>query len=98
MAGDREDGVIELTLDPGKLITPELFDRTRIDTTVAVRRSLDEHHGREVIHIPVGTDFNEIDLLAMHQWLHPFFGLFGEVDLGPAVARAGIHGNKVLVA
>src|SRR5690625_2785156 len=93
-----KDPVIKLTIYPIKLIAPKFFDITRVYKPMAVRRSFDEHHWRQIIHIPVCTNFYQIYFIAMNERFHPLFGLLGKIDLGPFVTRAGIHRYKVLIA
>src|SRR5207248_1333994 len=56
--------VVVVPVDPVKLIAPQLFDVARIDKAVAVRRLLDEHHGRQIVEIPAGRDLDQINLLS----------------------------------
>src|ERR1700733_1655656 len=98
MNREAERGVVHLAIDPVELIAPKRFDVARIHKAVAVRRLLDEHHWRQVIDIPIRTDFDDIDLLAVLKRLHPLLRLLGVVDHGPLVADPGVEGLEVPIA
>src|SRR5699024_8928725 len=54
--GDGEDRVIVLAVDPIELVAPKIFNITRADKAVAVRRGLDEHHWWKIIEVPAGRN------------------------------------------
>ncbi len=61
------------------------------------RGSLDEHHRRQVVEVPVARNLHEVNLLAAHERLHPLFRALGVVDLGPGVTLAGPVGREIPV-
>ena len=67
----REHGVIVFPIDPVKLIAPHLLDGAWINEAMAVGRFFNEHHGWQVVEVPVGRDLDEISLLPAHQRFHP---------------------------
>jgi hypothetical protein len=58
---------------------------------------LDEHHGGEVVEIPVCGDLDHTGGLAVRERFHPRVGRLGVVDLGPGVAGAEVVGLAVVV-
>jgi hypothetical protein len=56
--------------------TARILQMPRIDEAMAVRRLPDEHHRRQIVHVPVGADLHQIDLLAALQGVHPVGRLF----------------------
>jgi hypothetical protein len=95
--GDGEDRVVVLAVDPVELVAPHLLYVARIDEAVAVGRLLDEHHGRQVVQIPVGGDLDQPCLLAAHQGLHPGVRMLAVVDARPLVAHAHVVRVEVVV-
>ena len=51
---DWEDRLVVFPIDEVELVPPHLLDVPGVDEAVAVGRSLDEHHWRQVVQVPVG--------------------------------------------
>src|ERR1700733_12955353 len=58
MNGHGEHRVIVFAIDPVELVAPQFFDVARLDEAVAVRRTLDEHHRRQVVEIPASRNID----------------------------------------
>lgn len=97
MQGQRDDGVVLLAAHPIELIVPHLFDIPRVDEVVRVGMLLDEHHGWQVVEVPVTTEFDQIDFPAGFERPHPVRGRFGGVDGRPSVTDPGVKGDEVVV-
>ena len=67
---------------------PDIFNISRVDPSMAVRGLLDEHHGRQVIDVPVPRNLHQARILAPDQRLHPSLRLLRIVDLSPRVSHA----------
>jgi len=80
-----------------KMIHPQLFDDLGVHPAVAVGRFLDEHHGRQVVDVPGGRDFDEAGGLAWAEGVHPGRGGLRVVNLGPGVPDAEIVHLRVVV-
>lgn len=65
---------------------------------MTIRRTLDKHHRRQIVNVPVRRDLYEPGLLAVDHGLHPFVRFLCVVDLGPGVACAQVVGLAVFVA
>src|SRR5690606_31859377 len=61
---DGKNRVVVFAVDPVELIAPHLLDMAGIDEAMAIGRLLDEHHGRQVIKIPVGGDLDQPGFVA----------------------------------
>src|SRR5499427_8268879 len=92
-----EHGIVVFPIHPIKLIAPQLLNRAWVDKTMAVGSFFDEHHGWEIIQIPVRRDLNETCLVPPYQRVHPGLGGPGVVDFRPVVAHAHIIRMKVVV-
>ena len=77
--------VIVLTVKVIEVVPPEILDVFRINPAVRVGRFLDEHHGRQVIEIPVCRDLDKASIRTLFERLHPSFGVFAVVDFTPLV-------------
>lgn len=95
---DGEDKLVVLPVEVIELIAPEVLDVARVDEAVAVGGALDEHHGRQVVNVPAGGDFDEPRLLALDERLHPVGRLLLVVDVGPRVTRSQEVRLAVVVA
>lgn len=63
--GDGEYSIIVFAVDPIELVEPELFDVSWVYKSVAVRRRLYKHHGRQIVEVPAGRKFDKVDLVPM---------------------------------
>lgn len=61
---DRQDRVVQLPVYPVELVLPVLFQGARADVAVAVVGVLVEHHGRQVVDVPVAAELDPVDLVA----------------------------------
>lgn len=98
MNRNRKDKFIMLPVEIIKMIPPDILNIARVHESMAIRRLLDKHHGRQIIDVPVGRDLYEASLIAFSHGLHPFVRFLRVVDLGPVVAGTKIVGLTVLVA
>lgn len=98
MDGNREDELVVLAIEIVKVVSPDILDIAGIHEPMAVGSRLDEHHRRQVVNVPVGWDFHQTRVVAFNHGLHPFVGLLGVVDFGPAVPGAQVIGLAVFVA
>src|SRR5215467_8653521 len=96
---DREGeyGVVHFAVYPVKLVTPHLLEMPGIHEPVTVGRVLDEHHRRQVVEIPVGPNFNQVDGGSPDERFHPVIGFLGVVDTRPRIAHPRVEGEKVVV-
>ena len=90
--GHREAEIVILPIKEVKMISPQVLNVFWIHPAVGVGGFLDEHHGGEVIKIPVGWDLDQTSVRAFLQRLHPVVGVFAVVDWGPFVAGAEVVG------
>src|ERR671932_2673006 len=95
--GETVHRVVHLAVDPVELVAPQVFDVPRVHEAVAIGGVLDEHHGRQVVQVPVRGDLDEVYLLASLERLHPLGGGLRIIDLGPRVALASVVGGEVVV-
>src|SRR5919202_1356505 len=95
--GEAVHRVVHLAVDPVELVAPQVFDVPRVHEAVAIRGVLDEHHGWQVVQVPVRGDLDEVYLLASLERLHPLGGGLRVIDLGQRVDLAGVVGGEVVV-
>src|SRR5262245_16862619 len=98
MDGESEDSIVHLAIDPVELLLPQILDVARIHEAVAVWRLFYEHHRRQVIRVPIGANLDEVDLLAVLEWMHPLLRLLGIIDDIPVVADSRVEGLEVAIA
>lgn len=95
--GDRKYCKIIFSINPVKLISPEVFDISRIHKAMTVWSGLDEHHWWKVVHIPVGWNLNQVYTVSSLQWLHPVFSWFAIIYIGPFLSCSGIVRLEIMM-
>lgn len=95
---NRKDKLIVLAIEIVEMISPDILNIPCIHEPMAVRRCFDEHHGRQVIDVPIGWDFHQTRLVTFNHRFHPLVCLFGVVDFGPAVSSPEVVCLTVFVA
>lgn len=86
-----------LAIEVVKVVFPELLDGALVDPAVRVGYGFHEHHGREIVEVPVCGDLNEARGLAFFERVHPGVRGLVVVDFGPGVAGAEVVGLAVVV-
>lgn len=98
MDRQRKNKLVMLAVKVIKVVTPNVFHVAGVDEAVAVGRLLDEHHGRQVVEVPICRDLDQARVNACLEGLHPFAGLLGVVDFRPGRAHGEIVGLAVVMA
>lgn len=88
MNRDGKDELVVLAVHVVKVVAPDVFDVPRVHEAVTIRRFLDEHHGRQVVNVPIAGNLDETCFLTLHQRFHPMVGVLAVIDLGPGVTSA----------
>jgi hypothetical protein len=83
MYRDGETKLIFFPVEVVEVVSPEIFDITRVHPAMGVGRLFDEHHRRKVIQVPVGGYLHERGLRARLEGYHPCLRMFAVVYLGP---------------
>ena len=88
MNRDWEAKFLLLPVEVIEMISPKILHVSWVHPSVRIWRLLDEHHGREVIKVPIGGDFDEASLRAGCKRVHPVGGVLAVVDRCPIVSDA----------
>ena len=64
---------------------------------MTVGRRFDEHHGRQVVEVPAGRDFDQVRFLPAFQRPHPGARVLGVIDLRPAISDANVVRLEIVV-
>lgn len=97
MNRNRKDKLIILPVKIIKMIPPNILDIPRIHKPMTIGRTLDKHHWRQIVNVPIRWDLHETRLLAVDHGFHPLVCLFVVVNFGPGIAGAQIIGLTVFV-
>lgn len=95
---DGEDELVVFAVKVVEVVSPDILDVPRVYEAVAVGRRFDEHHGWQIVQVPICWNLHKSCVLAFYEGLHPFFCLLLIVDLRPSVARPEIVGLAVVMA
>lgn len=80
---DREAELVLLSVEVIEVVSPEVFNITRIHPAMRIGCFLDEHHRREVVQIPIGGDLDKRSLRARLEGNHPGLRMLAIVYLRP---------------
>ena len=70
-----------------ELISPQVFNVSRIDPPMRIGSFLDEHHRWQIIQVPGAGDFHKTGFLTLSQGVHPVRRMFRVIDWCPVVSN-----------
>jgi len=83
MYRDGKAELLFLSVEVIKVVSPKVFDITRVHPAMRVGCFLNKHHRWEVVQIPIGGNLHKRGLRARLEWNHPCFRMLAVVYLFP---------------